>query len=339
MEIRQEPLISVIVPVYNVQKYVARCLDSLILQTYSNLEIILIDDGSKDNSLKILREYEKKDNRIKVLTQKNEGVSKTRNKGIALSKGEYISFIDSDDYVSLSLYQKFVNAINKAKVSPDIFCFNLAFYYEKKDLENIGLGCSFSIRDWQNRKDESTIHTFDDCKRPFSGNLSACNKIFKRSFFVDNNLYFPDRRCFEDFQFAFYALLCAKSILLTNERLYTYRKISHNSLTKNYNSYIFEIFDVNRNIENKLKEAGVYEDYKYAFLQHKYRQYAFLYFQANKNDRAKFFVSAKIDLKNSFDSSIKPEIVSQLRDNNIYGDFLTLDEEVFYQKYKNAVIE
>lgn len=334
-----KPLISVIVPVYNVQKYIRQCLNSIILQTYRNLEIILIDDGSKDASLKIIREYEKKDNRIKVLTQKNEGVSKTRNKGIALSKGDYISFIDSDDYISLSLYQKFVNSINNAKTNPDLFCFNISFYFEKQNLENIGAGHSFDIRDWQNRKDENTIHTFDDCTRPFSGNLSSCNKIFKRSFLVGNNLYFPDRRCFEDFQFSFFCLLAAKSIILTNERLYSYRKISKNSLTRNYNTYVFDIFDVNKQIENKLKAMGQYENYKYAFFQHKYRQYAFLFFQANKKDRVKFFINAKIDLKTTFDSAMKLEIVSQLRDFNICEDFLTIDEEIFYQKYKNKVIE
>lgn len=338
-ENKKEPLISVIVPIYNVQKYIRQCLDSIILQTYKNLEIILIDDGSKDDSLKIIKEYEKKDKRIKVLTQKNEGVSKTRNKGIALSKGDYISFIDSDDYISLCMYKKFVEAINKAKTCPDIFCCNTAFYYEKKDLNNIGLGYSFDIRDWQNRKDENTIHTFDDCKKPFSGNMSVCNKIYKKSFLVENNLYFPDRRCFEDFQFSIFCLLEAKSILITNERLYTYRKISQKSLTTRYNEYLFQIFDVNSIIKNKLKDMKKYEEYKYAFLQYEYMQYAFLLFRASKKERVKFYITAKIDLKATLNDGFDINILSRLKNFAMCSDFLSLDEEVFYQKYKTKVIE
>ena len=92
--------ISVIVPIYNVEQYLRRCIDSIINQTYKNLEIILIDDGSTDNSSTICDEYCKKDKRIKVIHKNNEGVSSARNKGIELSKGKYIVFIDSDDYVS-----------------------------------------------------------------------------------------------------------------------------------------------------------------------------------------------------------------------------------------------
>jgi glycosyltransferase involved in cell wall biosynthesis len=98
----KEPLISVIVPVYNVEKYLARCLDSIIAQTYTNLQIIVVDDGSTDNSSKICDEYAKKDKRIEVYHKKNEGVSSARNYGIQRTKGEIIGFVDSDDYVEAS---------------------------------------------------------------------------------------------------------------------------------------------------------------------------------------------------------------------------------------------
>ena len=92
-----ESKVSVIVPVYNSEVYLSMCIDSIINQTYKNLEIILIDDGSTDNSLKICNDYEKKDNRIKVFHQENKGVSAARNLGLSLSQGEYITFVDSDD--------------------------------------------------------------------------------------------------------------------------------------------------------------------------------------------------------------------------------------------------
>ena len=95
-------LISVIVPVYNAEKYLKECVESLINQTYINLEIILINDGSTDNSIQICNEYADYDSRIIVVDKLNEGVSKTRNLGIEIAKGDFITFVDSDDYITIS---------------------------------------------------------------------------------------------------------------------------------------------------------------------------------------------------------------------------------------------
>ena len=103
---------SIIVPVYNTEKYLKKCLDSLVNQTLKDIEIICINDGSLDNSLQILKEYEKKDNRIKIVNQRNQGVSIARNNGIKLASGEYIGFADSDDYVDLDFYEKLYNGAN-----------------------------------------------------------------------------------------------------------------------------------------------------------------------------------------------------------------------------------
>lgn len=98
--------VSIIVPVYNVEKYLRKCLDSLINQTLKDIEIICVNDGSKDNSPKILEEYAKKDNRIIVINQENAGLSVARNSGIDIAKGEYIGFVDSDDWVDLDFFEK-----------------------------------------------------------------------------------------------------------------------------------------------------------------------------------------------------------------------------------------
>ena len=95
-----EQKVSIVVPVYNVEKYLKRCVDSLIEQSYSNLEILLVDDGSKDSSLSICKEYELKDSRIRVFHKENEGLGLTRNYGIERATGEYITFVDSDDYLT-----------------------------------------------------------------------------------------------------------------------------------------------------------------------------------------------------------------------------------------------
>jgi glycosyltransferase involved in cell wall biosynthesis len=105
------PLISIIVPVYNVEKYLSKCLDSIVNQTYKNLEIILIDDGSTDNSGDICDEYANKDNRIKVIHKSNGGISDARNKGLDIAKGEYIGFVDSDDYIAEDMYEYLYNFV------------------------------------------------------------------------------------------------------------------------------------------------------------------------------------------------------------------------------------
>ena len=97
---KDNPLISVVIPIYKVEKYLCECVDSVINQTYTNLEIILVDDGSPDNCPAICDDYASKDSRIKVIHKENGGQSSARNAGIKIAKGEYISFIDSDDYVS-----------------------------------------------------------------------------------------------------------------------------------------------------------------------------------------------------------------------------------------------
>ena len=128
----EQALISVIVPVYNVEKYLPECVESIISQTYGNLEIILVDDGSTDRSGKICDEFAEKDSRIVVIHQKNSGVSAARNRGLDVCKGDYISFVDSDDYYCTDLMESAMNAL-PAFTPPRIylsFRFNLSIVQE-----------------------------------------------------------------------------------------------------------------------------------------------------------------------------------------------------------------
>ena len=107
--------VSVILPVYNVEKYLKECLDSILNQTLQEIEVICVDDGSTDRSLEILREYEKKDKRVIVLTQENKGAGAARNKGLAIAKGEYLSFLDSDDFLLPECWKKLIEGALKKK--------------------------------------------------------------------------------------------------------------------------------------------------------------------------------------------------------------------------------
>ena len=108
-----EKLVSVIIPAYNIEDYIGRCLDSIISQTYKNLEIIVVDDGSKDHTGEILDNYAKKDRRIKVIHKENGGVSSARNKGIEVAEGDYIGFIDGDDLIEPGMYKTLVDLLEE----------------------------------------------------------------------------------------------------------------------------------------------------------------------------------------------------------------------------------
>ena len=127
-----QPLLSVIIPVYKVEKYLRQCVDSVINQTYKNLEIILVDDGSPDNCGKICDEYAEKDKRVKVIHQLNKGLSGARNTGTEQASGEYIAFVDSDDWLDVHMYEDLFGVLNKYNFCGQVkylFFFNRYFFY------------------------------------------------------------------------------------------------------------------------------------------------------------------------------------------------------------------
>ena len=141
------PLISVIVPIYNVEKYLARCVDSIVNQTYKNLEIILVDDGSPDLCPQMCDDYAEKESRIKVVHKKNGGLSDARNAGIAVATGEYISFIDSDDYVSDDFFECLLDVMNKE--NSDIAECSVVKFYEVNRFDEFSDDLSVKTYDTQ----------------------------------------------------------------------------------------------------------------------------------------------------------------------------------------------
>lgn len=119
---------SIIVAVYNIEKYINQCIESIINQTYSEIEIILVNDGSTDNSLHILQEWKQKDNRIKIINKKNGGLSSARNEGLKVATGEYVAYIDGDDWVSPKMFEKLSQKINQF-AKPDIVTFSYIEYH------------------------------------------------------------------------------------------------------------------------------------------------------------------------------------------------------------------
>ncbi len=311
------PLISVIVPVYKSARYLRKCLKSLIYQTYPNLEIICINDGSTDNSIDILNEFMSSDSRIIVINKDNEGAAIARNIGIDRAKGDYISFIDSDDWVFLTLYSEFVGYINQAKTNVDIYMFNISSYV--KGEHDILPRTLLDLSEWHNHKDAYTVHNFDDCIKPFSHNMSVCNKIYKKSFLKDEGIKFPEGLHYEDACFCIKSCLRSKSILLNPNIFYRYRNVADGSVMSSVSPKVFDIFKIFDIIDEEIDTLGVYETYKYALFQHKYGLYFHLYFNCPEDLKDKYYTEMKTRLIQAEKKNLDPQIYTRLRNSSIYN--------------------
>lgn len=226
-------LISVIVPVYNVEKYLDQCIESVINQSYTNIEIILVDDGSTDNSGILIDEWRKKDDRISVLHQNNSGLSAARNAGYKMSKGQYIMFVDSDDFLDLQMIEKMYSAIKDESAQISI-CYEIAFM-ENKDI--VPAKVPINEKKYENHK-EFLSHFMDDFRGPFTW---AWNKLFERS--LIDGIAFQEGRLIEDLLFITDLSKRIKKVVWIPERLYYYRQretsIMHTNFEKRSLDYLY----------------------------------------------------------------------------------------------------
>lgn len=235
--------ISVIVPIYNVEKYLHRCIDSIIAQTYSDIEIILVNDGSPDNSPAICEEYAKTDARIKVIHQKNKGLSGARNTGIKESTGDYIYFIDADDKIEHHAMEQFHNAITKHR--PDIVMSNVMQY----TLGNL----DYNIL--RNNTPYDRLLSIDEIAKyliqPYYGGSMAniphvWTKCYRREFVLGNNMWFDESlKRSEDYWFNFFAFNAAESVLAIDQAFYHYYQ-NTGSMIRSLRDGQFDAFLKNR---------------------------------------------------------------------------------------------
>lgn len=224
-------LISIIVPVYNSNAYLEKCLNSLINQTITNIEIIVINDGSKDNSLEIAKNFAKRDSRIKVYNKENGGLADARNYGINMAKGQYIGFVDADDYVNEDMFEILKNMI-KENNSQIAIC---GWYLVEN--ENIRT-CNFKSEELALNSEQA----IDMLLNHVSFDNFACNKLFCRSLF--ENIEFPKGKLLEDVSVMYKLIGKAKKIAITSKPLYYY-VLHQNSITSNlYNQVNTEAFNV-----------------------------------------------------------------------------------------------
>ncbi len=208
--------ISIIVPIYNVENYLSRCLESIINQTYKNLEIILINDGSTDSSSEICNKYSIIDSRIKVIHKKNAGASVARNLGIKIATGDYIAFIDSDDYVELNMYETLYN--NLINVDADVSVCGRCVDYFMDDNNSLSIKSN-------NRSKKIIMSNIDSLIAMNSlkmFDMSVCDKLYKTSLF--NNIRFPNVGKCEDFYVMYQLLYKSLKVIYDSKKLYHYCK-------------------------------------------------------------------------------------------------------------------
>ncbi|RAS82293.1 glycosyltransferase family 2 protein [Priestia endophytica] len=210
--------VSIIVPVYNTEKYLERCLTSIINQSFTNIEIIVLNDGSTDKSEEKILEFSKVDSRIKYYKHENMGLGPTRNRGINVAKGHYLSFIDSDDFIELDMIESLYNKIIENKA--DIACCEMYLYINETNKKIRKKLNDTTITLEKNNKEEFYRDFYFD--RLYSHN--ACDKLYKVSLIRENNIKFGDNnRIFaEDNFFQIQLLQCANVITFVNRPLYNY---------------------------------------------------------------------------------------------------------------------
>lgn len=234
--------VSIIVPAYNIEKYIKKCIESLINQTYKNIEILIINDGSTDKTKEIALSFEKKDKRVKVLTKKNGGLSDARNYGLSRASGAYILFIDGDDYIKNDTIEKLINKID----DNDIISFNYITLNNNKE----------TLVPSKNKSKDNTINYI-------LGQPSACTKMYKRTFLIENKIQFDKNILYEDLAIIPSLACLTRKIKIIDDYYYYYvirnSSIIHNKL---FSPKKDDKFIAISNLIDRFKKYGKFDEYK-----------------------------------------------------------------------------
>lgn len=249
------PKVSVIIPVYNVEKYLPECLDSVINQTLKDIEIICVNDGSPDNSLEILKDYANRDKRITIIDQKNQGLSCSRNNAMEVATGEYIMFLDSDDCIRKDACELLYDKVKKNELD--------ALFFAGENFEN-----------GTNRVLDSSYYQFKYLPEEFKKDkfryldcydfiekmaVSSCLCIYNRRLILNNNIKFPDGICYEDNLFFFTIIIKSIALGICQEKLY-FRRIHNQSITQNSHLHFGDLMNIIEKIDNLLVSNNINQE-------------------------------------------------------------------------------
>ena len=314
------PLISVIVPIYKTEAYLERCINSILGQTYKNIELILINDGSPDRCPQICNFYEKLDTRVKIIHKNNEGVSSARNDGLEMCSGEYVSFIDSDDFIDLDLFKSCEKYINKYDV--DMIDWGINFVNNEGEDIRIEMH-SLPKNKLLSRKliEEEILPQLIHLIPPKDTYLGAwvTNKLFKREILNTYNIRFDcDIKLWEDGVFTIEYLKYCNNIVLLDKAYYFYRDTPHSLSTRydaNLHKYVIKILKKYQELYSNL----------YDFNNAYYKEYSFGLANGIIIRNLKYFYDNNMNI-----FEIKDRIKDLLTDKHFV--------ELFNSKYKKSVI-
>ena len=310
------PLVSVIVPVYNVEDYLDDCLTSLINQTFKDIEIICVNDGSTDNSLNMLNEYASKDDRIKVFSKENSGPGPTRNYGLDQACGEYVLFLDSDDWLDLDaikiLYEKSkADDLDLLIFLAENFDDNQNKFYEEDYYNNVHIPDTF-YNEVFNHKDLG--------KYLFSVAVVPYNKLYRRSVIEKYKIRFPENVLFEDNPFHYEVLLGSRKMSIIKEH-FVLRRRRENSITSDIDEKFWDVIPVSNMVLDVFKKYGLFDEYLTQVLNFKLRYIMMWYGLIEKQYKEKYW-------KLMHDDFFK--IYNDEAEHDQYLDHLTDKHKKFY---------
>lgn len=269
--------VSIVVPIYNAERYISNCISSILKQTYTNIEVILVNDGSQDNSLYICEQFKKIDNRIIILNKKNGGVSSARNEGIKIAKGDYLQFVDSDDTLELNFVENLVDNIKFWDAELVICGYNIVENNNKSYVEKNS-----------NVYDNTIAFTREDFIENFGAMLldykkmslgTPWNKLFLRKIIVENNIEFPEHIHYgEDLLFNLQYFAYCNKLIYIKKKLYNYFSVNNQSLEAKFKPDLFQnqlylykkikrfLIDNNKYSGNNIINLTVYYAYRIPFI-------------------------------------------------------------------------
>ncbi len=337
--------VSIVVPIYGVEKYIRQCLDSILNQTLKDIEVILIDDGSPDKCGEIVDEYALKDSRIKVIHQVNQGYGVAVNAGLDIAQGDYVGIVEPDDYIEPDMYEKLYNQITKF----DADMCKASFYKYNSQAKSKEKENEIWKYEIQNIEDFPTDRAFTIKEYPklFIFHASVWSNIYKRDFLEKNNIRFNNTKSssYQDLPFMTEVVCKAEKICVLHDYLYHWRlEENQNSSTSCNGEKLLMMPMQCKNAKNIIKNLGLYEELKEAMYMHFYlangffnkiqKQYRYEYFKRltnlydelryDKNFHFKFFENKdqikfiKTILKNRYIDTVKSRIIKKVVAKNKY---------------------
>ena len=292
--LESEPLVSIIVPVYNSARYLPTLLDSLQQQTYHNLEFVCLNDGSKDDSLNILKERASEDNRFVIIDKENSGAAKTRNLGIDYATGEYLCFVDSDDYVVPSAFEMLVRAAMENEADAVIF--------DMGNFDDTTGETSPTNAVETGRVPARTVFSIADVDNFYKRIVGfTVNKLYRTAYLRNLDLHFPLIGAHEDMPFTYIALSAAARLFYLDETLYYYRRSRDGSLSDRTNDDYRYMFEALIKMRDGLKLHGLWDLCERDYINYALHMCHWKYFVLDRRRRWALGGDFRANLLNEFD--------------------------------------